>query len=147
MKTLAELEALYASAPLLPLPRGRFDGRYLAQLQSPGARAWTARVIDTVAFGWTPFGVDLDTRRWYFFHPRLKAGHFRVVPGPSRWRDTEALQLHYDVSRTPLRALLYDELKPLADGRILGLGGVDRERGLGEHFFFLLTPRAESPMS
>jgi hypothetical protein len=48
------------------------------------------------------------------------------------------LQLHYDVSRLPIRRVLYDEIKPLADGTILGLGGIDAGRGEGDHFFFEL---------
>jgi len=71
--------------------------------------------------------------------PRSAAGSFRIDEGPSRWRDTRVLRLHYDRSRLPIRAILYDELKPLAGGRILGLGGIDAARGEGDHFFFELT--------
>ena len=40
----------------------------------------------------------------------------------------------------PVRGMLYDELKPLADGRVLGLGGINAGAGEGEHFFFELSP-------
>ena len=31
------------------------------------------------------------------------------------------------------------EVKPLADGRIIGIGGINAERGRGDHFWFELT--------
>ncbi len=136
---LSELEALYVSSPLLPLPSGVYRGEYLLQLGSRGAQTFAARVLDTIAFSWTPFGIDFTSRRWYFFHPRLQAGHFRAEPTRSRWRETDAVRLYYDVSRLPIGHLLYDEVKPLADGRVLGLGGVNGERNQGDHFFFMLT--------
>jgi hypothetical protein len=137
--SLNDLEALYSSSPLLPLPQGVYRGEYLLQLESPGARTLLARTLDTLAFAWTPFGIDFTSLRWYFFHPRLQAGHFRAEPTRSRWRETEAVRLYYDVSRLPIGTLLYDELKPLRDGRVLGLGGVNGEKGQGDHFFFMLT--------
>lgn len=65
-----------------------------------------------------------------------------MVPrvGPSRWRDTEAVTLHYERSRlpAPIRGVLYDEVKPLTDTICLGLGGINAERGDGDQFFFAL---------
>ena len=44
--------------------------------------------------------------------------------------------MHYEASRLPtfVRALLYDEVKPLDDDLLLGLGGVAQ----GDLFFFAL---------
>jgi hypothetical protein len=124
-----------------PVPRGCWRGRWLGWLDTPGARVWHVRVADTLLFRALTFGVDFDRRRWWFVHPRLGAGRFRISAGRSRWRDTDALRLEYDVSRLPVRHILYDEIKPLPDGRCLGLGGINAERGQGDHFFFELTPR------
>lgn len=122
---------------------GLVRGSFLGPVDSPAARRLHVRALDALLFRIVRWGLDLDAQRWWFEHPRLAAGHFRVVLGPSRWRDTRVLQLHYDVSRLPVRGILYDELKPLPDGRILGLGGVDAGRGEGDHFFFELTPLRE----
>jgi hypothetical protein len=123
-----------------PLPSGLVCGRFLGEVDSPGARRPHVRGLDFLLFRSLRWGLDLDDHRWWFEHPRLAAGKFRVVLGPSRWRDTRVLQLHYDVSRLPIRRILYDEVKPLPDGRILGLGGIDAARGEGDHFFFELVP-------
>ncbi len=136
-----ELERIYREAPLLPLPSGQFFGRYLVPLDSEGARKLHIRLMNLIGFRLTPFGIDFDSRRWFFFHPRLQAGTFAVTAGASRWRETEAQLLRYDSSRLPIRHVLYDELKPLADGSVLGMGGLNAERGQGDHFFFLLVPR------
>jgi hypothetical protein len=98
------------------------------------------RAVDWLLFDAPPFGIDFDTRCWWFGRPRLQAGRFRASPGPSRWRDTPTLRLEYDVSRLPrpVRALLYDEVKPLDGERCLGLGGIDADAGEGDHFFFSL---------
>jgi len=124
---------------LAPLRGGIVRGSFLGFVDSPGARRAIVRALDTLAFRALRWGLDLDAQRWWFEHPRLAAGSFRIDEGPSRWRDTRVLRLHYDRSRLPIRAILYDELKPLAGGRILGLGGIDAARGEGDHFFFELT--------
>jgi hypothetical protein len=141
--SLAALEDLYASSELGAAPRGSYVGRFLCFVASPGARRIDARVLDTLMFRAVRFGVDFAHRRWWFGAPALRIGRFRVSEGPSRWRPaTRTLRLEYDVSRLPrpVRGLLYDEVKPLADGRVLGLGGINREAGAGDHFFFALDP-------
>lgn len=137
---LDDLERTFAEAELLPLPGGLVRGHFLGYVDSRGARRPHVRALDTLMFRALRWGLDLDDQRWWFEHPRARAARFRVVEGPSRWRDTRVLQLHYDGSRLPFRGVLYDEVKPLADGRILGLGGIDAPRGEGDHFFFELVP-------
>jgi hypothetical protein len=138
---LSALERLYAG-PLGEIPAGCRRGRFLGFVDSPGGRALRHRAVHTILFRWPRFGIDLDRRRWWFVDPRVGAGSFRTSIGPSRWRDTEVVRLEYDVSRLPgpIRGLLYDELKPLPDGQILGLGGIAAPRGAGDHFFFALDP-------
>ena len=131
------LEQLYREAPARPAPPRRFRGEVLHRVDTPFARSAAITAL-LVPFERAPFGVDFVTRTWFFFHPRLRVGHFRVEPGRSRWRDTEALLMRYDVSRLPIRGVLYDEVKPLGDTLCLALGGLDFERGTGDLFFFLL---------
>lgn len=142
---LGDLEARFLREEPAPLPTGRVVGRFLGFVDSPGAARPLVRALDTVLFRALRWGLDFGSQRWWFEHPRLAAGHFRVVLGPSRWRDTRVWQLHYDASRLPLRRVLYDEVKPLSDGRVLGLGGVNADRGEGDHFFFDLTKREARP--
>lgn len=141
LKTLpqAELEALYRGPMGDWLPTGRQLGTFIRFLETGGARAPTARAIDSAMFVWTRFGLDFGQARWWFVTPRLTIGHFRLERGPSRWREAEVLKVIYDVSRLPIRGYLYDELKPLPDGRLLGMAGINAEAGEGEHFFFELT--------
>jgi len=139
-RPLAGLEALYRDAPRGPDPAGVFRGHFLAWIDSPGARRPSIRAVDSLLFRATPFGVDFDRAAWWFVRPSLRAGRFEARLGPSRWRQTDCWQLHYEVSRlpTPIRALLYDEVRPLTSSMILGLGGIARDRGEGDHFFFAL---------
>ncbi|PKN31442.1 MAG: hypothetical protein CVU63_23915, partial [Deltaproteobacteria bacterium HGW-Deltaproteobacteria-20] len=60
--------------------------------------------------------------------------------GPSRWRDTQTIRLHYHPSRLPgaVRTFLYDEVKPLTESLCLGIGGINAPRGRGEQFLFSL---------
>ncbi|MBI4957267.1 MAG: hypothetical protein HY908_34970 [Myxococcales bacterium] len=134
-----ELEDLYRSAPLGPTPRGRFRGRMLGFV-APGGPGPAMRLLDRALFEWTPYGIDFDRSLWWFVAPALRVGRFRASVGPSRWREAEVVRLEYDVSRLPgpLRRILYDEVKPLDEGTALGLGGVNAERGRGDHFFFAL---------
>lgn len=131
---------MFRAAPVGRLPRGTWEGRFLGFLPCEGARRWHVRAVDTALFVWPRFGIDFDRRLWWFLSPRLAAGRFRLEPGRSRWRDTEVLRLQYDVSRLPrpVRALLYDEVKPLDDRTALGIGGIDAPVGEGDHFFFSL---------
>lgn len=139
---LAELEETYRAGDELPVPRGRFRGEVLLRLDNEGARHPLWRALEVLMFEVAPFGVDFDARRWFFAgQPRLAIGGFEPRPGPSRWRSTTTIGLHYQsASRLPgpIRALLYDEVKPLSDSLCLGLGGINAERGKGDHFFFLL---------
>jgi hypothetical protein len=143
------LERLYRDAPLTPslLRPGVFRGEALGRVSTRFAQTTLVTAL-LVPFERVPFGVDFATRVWFFVHPRLRVGHFRVEPGRSRWRDTETLQLHYDVSRLPLRGVLYDEVKPLTETLCLGLGGMNFAKGRGDLFFFALealSPRRRAP--
>jgi hypothetical protein len=137
---LDDLDVLFASERAISVPEGRFRGVFLRKLATEGARKPFSRVISYVGFEATPFGVDFDTCCWYFWHPRLQVGRFRPEVGPSRWRDTHAVSLHYEVSRlpAPIRGVLYDEVKPLDDSMCLGIGGLNAERGEGDLFYFAL---------
>jgi hypothetical protein len=134
---LGELEGLYRDAPVGPPPSGLYRGRVLRWLETPAARRW--RPLDAVLFEKTRFGVDFDRRLWWFIQPKLALGRFVVSYGPSRWRPTDTFRLEYAPSRLPVRALLYDEVKPLEADLCLGIGGLNADRGEGEHFFFSLT--------
>lgn len=138
------IEEQFASEHPIALPSGRFRGSFLTKLETAGARKPLNRLISYVGFEATPFGVDFDTLCWYFWHPRLQVGSFRPLVGPSRWRDTQVIALHYDVSRLPppIRGLLYDEVKPLDDSLCLGIGGLNAERDEGDLFFFALERMA-----
>jgi hypothetical protein len=94
----------------------------------------------TLGFVRLPFGIDFDRRRWFFVDPRLLVGRFATECGPSRWRDTDSVRLTYHGSRLPriIRSSLYDEVKPLSDELCLGMGGINADRGTGDHFFFAL---------
>lgn len=138
--SLEVLEALYRTAPPLPVPTRLFHGQVLHRVDTPFARSPTASAV-LLPFEKLSFGVDFGSCRWFFLNPLLRVGHFRVTAGRSRWRPTETLQLHYDVSRLPIRGVLYDEVKPLSDTLCLGLGGLNRDAGQGDLFFFLLEAR------
>ncbi|MBI9077138.1 MAG: hypothetical protein JEZ02_17145 [Desulfatibacillum sp.] len=136
--TVEELEAVFTKDGNLVAPTGRFWGRHLLRLDVAGSRRplhWVSR-----PFAHTPFGVDFNANKWFFFGPWLRMGRFRAVEGTSRWRNTRSVALHYDDSGLPgfVRNMLYDEIKPLGPDLCLGLGGVNRETGAGDHFFFAL---------
>ena len=139
--SLEQLEALYAEERPFAIPTSAYRGVHLAWLDTPGARHPLARPLEHLGFYWVPFGVDFTARQWFFFDRRLGIGRFWAQPGPSRWRDTETVCLHYDISRLPrpLRGILYDEVKPLSTALCLGIGGINAPRGRGDHFFFALT--------
>lgn len=137
--SLESLEELFRSAPVGPPPRGRFRGEFLTRVDSRLARSRQGAAVAT-AFERAPFGIDFDSATWFFFHPRLRGGRFRIEPSRSRWRETDVLALHYDVSRLPgpIRGRLYDEIKPLDADLVLGLGGLDAPVGDGDLFLFAL---------
>ena len=139
--TLDDLERLYREAgPPITVPRGRFRGRHLAWLARGSATpGWLGPVL-WLGFYKIPFGVDFDDRRWFFVRPGARIGHFQPEIGASRWRDTSTIRMSYHPSRlpSPVRSLLYDEVKPLTPTLCLGIGGINAPRGSGEQFFFAL---------
>jgi hypothetical protein len=137
---LAELERIYREHEPVEPPRAAFRGYYLRRVDSPGAHTVRNRILQ-LGFQLPPFGVDFASHRWFFFSRHLQVGHFRDERARSRWRDTDTVALHYDVSRLPgpIRRLLYDEVKPLSERLMLGLGGLNDERGRGDLFFFALS--------
>lgn len=141
---LAELERLYADTPLGPLPTGTYDGQVLRWVETNGPCVGGFLALEWFGFVVLPWGIRFDKNLWWFGTPLLAAGTFVATPGPSRWRDTEAYRLTYDTSHLPkfFRDILYDEMKPLDADTVLGLGGVNRDVGQGDHFFFLLTRRS-----
>jgi len=140
-ESAAALERLYAHANPFDVPEGCYRGTYLAPVDSRGARRLTNRLMVLGGFRLPRFGVDFDRRAWWFGHPRLQVGAFVPRAGPSRWRDTRTVGLHYDPSFLPglVKQLLYDEVKPLSPHLCLGIGGISRPAGEGELFFFALT--------
>jgi hypothetical protein len=135
--SLDDLERIYREAPLGPAPTRRLRGHALARVGTRFARS-AAVTATLLPFERLAFWVDFERAAWAFVHPRIRLGRFRVDPGRSRWRDTDTLRLRYDVSRLPLRGVLYDEVKPLDATLCLGLGGINLDEGRGDLFFFLL---------
>ena len=136
-----ELETCFREQPLRPLSPGRFRGHHLSRLDTPGAKRPLYHVGQKLLFEWAPWGIDFSECAWFFFTSRaMTLGHFVPRTGPSRWRDTQAIGMHYHLSRLPgvIRNVLYDEVKPLSDELMLGLGGVNASRDQGDHFFFAL---------
>ncbi len=137
--SVEQLERLYRDAPVAPVPLRRYRGEALARVCTRFARSAPITAL-LVPWERVPFGIDFATRTWFFVHPRVRMGRFRLEPGRSRWRDTDTLRMRYDVSRLPIRGLLYDEVKPLDETLCLGLGGINFGRGRGDLFFFALEP-------
>lgn len=139
-RSLDDLEALWLRPTELAPPRGRYRGRVLKRIEHPTSQRPLFRWSERIGFEWTPFGIDFDRRLWFFFTPGVALGRFEARPGPSRWRDSGAIGLHYEVSGLPmvLRRLLYDEVRPLSERWMLGLGGIQGPPGVGDHFFFAL---------
>jgi hypothetical protein len=134
-----ELEAIYRDAAIGPRPAGNYRGRFLGWIDNAGSRRWLVRAMDGVLFERTRFGVDFSRCLWWFVRPELAAGRFTVSRGRSRWRETETFCLEYRSSwLLPLRSVLYDEVKPLGEDLCLGIGGLNADRGEGDHFFFAL---------
>jgi len=135
-----ELDQLYRKTPMGPMPSRSFRGQVLHRVDSPFARSLQGAAVRW-PFERLRFGIDFSACAWFFLHPGLQLAHFRVTPGPSRWRETQTLQLHYDLSRLPFRGMLYDEVKPLTETLCLGLGGLNRPSERGDLFYFLLEAR------
>jgi len=135
------LETLYLSPIVAPKLTGRFDGIFLHRLDQPGNRR--PFYFGSKPFEIVPFGIDFDSCYWYFFNPRLQIGKFRTETCTSRWRDSNVVKLHYDVSRlpSPMRRMLYDEVKPLSKDLCIALGGFNQKTGYGDQFFFALNRR------
>jgi hypothetical protein len=135
---LDELEAIYAEPRSVSVPSGRFRGTVLRRLGNRGANNLLLRGLEWIGFEAISFGIDFDECVWLFTPREIRLGRFEPRPGGSRWRATETVQLHYDVSRLPRIAknVLYDEVKPLTRDLCLGLGGMRARTGLGDHFFF-----------
>ncbi len=141
--SIEELERLYRDTSVAPAPHGRFRGEALARVST---RFALSAPITAMLVPWErlPFGVDFASRTWFFVDPRVRTGRFRLEPGRSRWRDTDTLRMLYDVSRLPIRGLLYDEVKPLDETLCLGLGGINFAKGRGDLFFFALEAVVEA---
>jgi hypothetical protein len=143
-RSLVELEAIYCGGAIGrdgqigPPPLGNYQGRFLGWIENRGSRRRLVRVMDTLLFERTRFGVDFSRRLWWFVRPELAAGRFTVSGGPSRWRETETFRLEYQPSWLPGSRWLYDEVKPLGENLCLGIGGLNADRGEGDHFFFAL---------
>ena len=133
-----ELEALFADPRPVVIPQGYFRGVHLRRVDEPGRRR--PLLPFTWAFGQTPFGVDFGRRDWTFIGTLIRMGRFTPLVERSRWRDTQVVALHYELSRLPLalRRMLYDEVVPLSDDLCLGIGGLKGPAGVGDHFFFAL---------
>lgn len=137
---VSELDALYAETPIRPLPKGMFRGTLLRWLP-PACLLRNAGFIslEVVAFQLLPWGIDFDSSKWWVGLKFLQGGYFIPKQGPSRWRDAETFQLRYDKDWLPFfRRYLYDEVKPLTDDLCLGIGGINADKGVGDHFYYLL---------
>ena len=80
---LEALEQLYRDAPVGPTPSRRFGGETLHRVDTAFARSARATAL-LLPFERLSFGVDFGTSSWFFIHPRIQLGRFRVVPGRSR---------------------------------------------------------------
>ena len=127
-----------------------YKGQYLLRIDSDGAGKWYNRYPQELMFNFVPFGLNFfnDKKKkyasgdWYFFHRRLCAGSFEMIPGQSRWRNTNSIALNYDNSSLPsiIKNILYDEIKYIGNNIYLGIGGVNKETGNGDHFYFVISP-------
>lgn len=142
--SLDELESIYVEPRPVAVPTGRYRGTYLARLDTPGARRRRNRLMAFVGFELLPFGVDFTRQLWFFARSWLRVGRFEPRVERSRWRETDTVALHYDVSRLPrrIRTVLYDEVKPLSPTLCLGIGGLNAGPGAGDLFFFALEQTA-----
>jgi hypothetical protein len=140
-----EIESLFgrddASIRLEP---GNYNGTWLRRIEHAGSYKPFNLVSQWLLFEMTPFGITFrrdNTGIWYFFNPLISAGEFVLREEKSRWRDTRALTLNYENANlpAPVRAILYDEIKPLSNLHAIGIGGFNEPAGQGDNFYFLLT--------
>ncbi len=137
--SVEQLEELYAHPQEIAVPAGRFKGAHLQRLPAARARGPLWPLVEGL-FKYPPYYVDFDRADWVFFSRPLAVGRFEACVEASRWRETQAVCLHYGRSRLPglIRRLFYDEVKPLSPDLCLGLGGLNDDRGRGDLFFFAL---------
>ncbi len=141
--SISELDALYISAPMRPRPEGIFRGRLLRWLP-PACKPRNAPFValELVAFQLLPWGIDFRSTLWWVGLRCLQGGLFEATEGRSRWRPTETFRMSYHRDRLPFfRRYLYDEVKPLSDDLCLGIGGINADEGVGDHFYYLLERR------
>ncbi len=141
--SLDRLEELYLQKGEVSVPRsGSYKATHLKRLENAGANNIFNLTAQWLMFDLTPFGLNFypDFGDWFFFHPALALGKFTSSPGKSRWRETETIRLNYRISRLPtgISSILYDEIKTLSENILLGIGGVNAEKGQGDHFFFAI---------
>lgn len=140
--SIEALDRVYIEAPLLDIPKRAMRGVVLHRLHNEGTRLQPYRFFEWVGFEAMPWGIDFTKDDWFFFAPVIGMGRFNAEARDSRWRDTRSFGLNYAVSDLPkwITRELYDEVKPLSGSLCLGLGGINRARGLGDHFYFALSP-------
>ena len=134
--SLSQLEQVWSELPCAPLPTGLWQGAYLAELPMSRPKRFLARAL----FKRRLFGINLDAHKWWFRDASSTLVEFAPRPGNSRWREADVIQLHYERTGPILfRTMLYDELKPLNENCILGLGGSNHDDARGTWFFFTLS--------
>ena len=138
--SLDRLEQIYVEREPAKLDNGLYKGHFLGMLDSMDAKKPWLWLISNGGFNWIPFWIDFSKNRWCFFHPKVALGKFETTVGPSRWRETQTYQLHYECSHLPgfVKRHLYDEVKPINEALCLGMGGVNAPDNRGDLFFFAL---------
>jgi hypothetical protein len=138
-----ELDKLYIEAPPGPVPEGLFDGTFLIWLPpAKKLRNLPYVCLETLGFRCFCWGIDFVDRKWWIAARALRGGKFTPIQAASRWRPTQTWQLHYDGDGIPcVDRILYDEVKTLTPDLCLGIGGINAEQGIGDHFYFALRRR------
>lgn len=139
----ADLGRLYLRESSFEAPEaGSYRGAFLQRIAGRGPLARILGAAICLPFRRLAFGLNLrgNSGVWYFLHPALTIGRFTPRIQPSVWRNTTALALDYSASRlpSPVRSLLYDEIKPVAKGLLLGIGGFGPPGRRLELFLFSL---------
>ena len=97
---LETLEKLFEQEREVELPpAASYKGSYLKRLQNKGANKPWFSIPQALLFEFTPFGINFakETGDWFFLNPAFQLGRFSMKIGPSRWRNTTVVQLHYEV--------------------------------------------------